>query len=717
MFCNNCGAKAEENDKFCNECGFPLRRLENNSNIDEIKKAEGFSNIITAKTPSIAIKNMDNNNDLSIIRDAGSISGIPNKKNNNFKSILVIAAIFILLVAVTMLFINRDSIFGSVNGKRTIMIYMVGSDLESKYVSASTDINEMINSNADFDNINLLIYTGGTKKWHREEISNEENAIFRVTADGLEKVKKYPIRDMGDPQTLLEFMEYSYSNYKAENYSLILWDHGGGPIYGYGYDEYNTTNTLTLLELKNALKSSPFNVNNKLEFIGFDACLMATVEIAYTLSDYANYMIASQEVEPGAGWNYSFLGAIAKDSTTYDIGKKIIDDYSAYYKNKINGKGISLSLLKLSKMDALEQNLNFLFKDLDHNLIIDFSTISRSRGDTKTFGKVTSTGYDLVDLYDLLDKLPAKYYARVNSLKSVIDDLVVYQKTDLTGTNGISIYFPYDNKSQIEKIIYLYKNFNFADEYTNFIDNFSSRLTGTRLYNWNLEGNIPQAKGDGLIEVNIPLEVAENYSKASYVIFEKVDDNYYIPRFKGTDVSLDGTTLSTTVAKKALVAVNSKGEEVYITALESEKGTDYTKYIIPGTLQRWDDDFVDNFEILPVYLQLVVDSENPDGKLAGAIEVTNAEETGTAPKVAIGISDWKVIQLLNYKYKIFDESGNYTSNWTGSGEITGFESEIADGFNLSFKDLDVSKEYYCLFRIADSQGNVYTTNVVEVKNN
>lgn len=715
MYCGNCGSKANDKDKFCNECGAPLKSETNSSisnHTSELKKAENFINIMT-----------ENNNLLSDIEQKTSpaynknyeSSYNPKNKNNTLKSAIIVTTIFLLFVIVTVVFINRNEIFHTNNGKRTIMIYMVGSDLESKYVAATQDIEEMIGSNADFENINLLIYTGGAKTWHKEEISSDENAIYKVNSDGLEKLKTYKITNMGEPKPLLDFINYAYDNYKAEKYSLILWDHGGGPIYGYGRDEYYETNPLTLLELENVLERSPFGNNNKLELIGFDACLMSSAEIAYILSDYADYMVASQEVEPGAGWNYNFLKNIKKDSTTYEIGKSIIDEYTQYYKNKINGKGISLSLLKLNKMDFLEQKLNLLFKDIDEDLVIDFSDISRSRGNSKTFGKVTASSYDLVDLYDLLDKLPDKYYTKVDSLKSAIKDLVVYQKTDLSGANGISIYFPYENKKRIDDLLYLYKKFGFADGYTEFISNFSNELTGTRIYNWNLENNKPVAKEDGLIEIDIPQEVAENYSTASYIIFEKIDNDYYMPRFKGTDVTLNGTTLSTTISKKALVATGKDKQEVYITSLEAEKGEGYTKYIIPGTLQNWSSDFLDSFEMLPVYIQLIVDEENPNGKIAGAIEIVSDEENNVSPKVTVDINDWKIIQLLNYKYKIFDEAGNYTTNWTSSGEITGFEAEIKEGFKLEFKDLDVSKEYYCLFKISDSQGNIYNTNVVKVE--
>ena len=442
---------------------------------------------------------------------------------------------------------------------------------------------------------------------------------------------------------------------------------------------------------------------------------MASAEVAFTVSPYADYLIASQEVEPGNGWNYSFLGTIQKDGNVTDIGKNIIDSYSDYYSKRIDGRGISLSMIKLNKMAQFEERLNDLFSIMDQNLKLDYSKISRSRSGTKTFGKATAVNYDLVDLYDLIDKLPDEYYTKVNALKSALDDLIVYQKTDIWATNGLSIYFPYENKTRINDIIYLYKKFNFASDYTEFIDNFTATLTGKRIFKGNVDDAEVQSSAGGVVSVTIPEELSENYSDASYVIFEKLDDGYYMPRYKGTDVKLENNTLSTTITKKALVATGSDGEEIYVTALEGDKGTDYVKYLIPGTLQNWGDDFISDFTMLPIYLELVVDSKNPNGKITGAKEITDSD-TNVSPKSSIELKDWKVLQLLNMRYKIFDANGNYTTNWESSGVITGFETELDKDFSIEFKDLDIEKEYYVLFKVADTQGNIYTTNLAKVKN-
>ena len=76
---------------------------------------------------------------------------------------------------------------------------------------------------------------------------------------------------MLEKDNLLFFLNYGYENYDTEYYDLILWDHGAGPIYGYGYDEYNKKDSMSILEIKSALNSSPFIGENKLELLGFDA--------------------------------------------------------------------------------------------------------------------------------------------------------------------------------------------------------------------------------------------------------------------------------------------------------------------------------------------------------------------------------------------------------------------------------------------------------------
>ena len=91
-------------------------------------------------------------------------------------------------------------------------------------------------------------------------------------------------------------------------------------------------------------------------------------------------------------------------------------------------------------------------------------------------------------------------------------------------------------------------------------------------------------------------------------------------------------------------------------------------------------------------------------------------ENYTYSKFEIDLKDWDTLSLLSYKYKILDQNGNYTSNWENSREISKMELNTNDDYKIEFKDLDISKEYYCIFRVKDSQGNAYLSNIVKINN-
>lgn len=678
MFCPNCHESILGTEKFCSSCGFMLR----NPNLYNYQKKE---------------ENKQDNSNININKNINKV-----KKSHNI--IIIMAFIFITLSI--LLILNKDYFFS--RGKRTIMVYIVGSDLESKYYSASSDIYEMMTSGADFDNINLLLYTGGSKSWYNDNIDSSENAIYRVLKNEIVKLESYPVSDMGDASTLSTFLNYGFKNYKAEEYSLILWDHGGGPIYGFGLDEHNKLNYLSLLELKSALSSTPFNERNKLEYIGFDACLMSSLEVAYQLRDYANYMIASEEVEPGGGWNYSFLRNITKGASAKDIGIDIINTYNDYYLTNSLVNGTSLALIDLSKVGLVEDKLNDLFKDIDSDLIFNFPSISRSRSITKTYGKTTTISYDLVDLHDLVSSLPSAYDDKKEGLINSLNDLIEYQKTDLDGTNGISIYFPYENKSKLSTIIELYKQFNFASEYTKFIENFANTLRAYSFSSFNMYRTIPVYNNDK-IEIELDHSISSSIAKANYLIFEKDSDDYYVPIYRGYDIEVDGDVISTSISNKAIVATDGEGNSINITAFEKERGNDYIKYIIPATLQNWTDPNGSDIEILPVYIEYVV--RDGVGNIIGAYEVD--ENTNLSSKVAIDIYKWKLIQFVNARYKIFDDTGAYTSEWESSSDVLVLECNV-DDVQIEFKDFDSDKDLYFMFNVIDVAGEVHNTNVVKI---
>lgn len=271
--------------------------------------------------------------------------------------------------------------------KKTVMVYLVGSDLESQSGAASMDIVEMMESGVDTSKNNILVYTGGTKQWFIEDIPATQNSIYKLENGEFSLVKSLESLNMGDSSTLTEFLNYGVTNHSADSYGLILWNHGAGPMIGYGVDEVHG-DLLEMSEITNALSRAGFGNELKLEFLGFDACLMGSIETAWTIKDYAEFLIASQETEPGTGWDYAFMEKLNYYDEGNHIGQAIIDSYFSGYEEIVSQypqfeADLTLSCMNLSKIDDVEDGLNLLFKEVDSNILSgSFQQTSKCRYET-----------------------------------------------------------------------------------------------------------------------------------------------------------------------------------------------------------------------------------------------------------------------------------------------------------------------------------------------
>ena len=186
----------------------------------------------------------------------------------------------------------------------TLMVYMCGTDLEEETAAASNDIIEMAASKFKGDKLNVVILTGGTKKWNIKDIERNTTNIYTLEGENLIRQATFGRQLLSDPRTLTTFVNYAATIYPSDKYALVFWDHGGGPVWGYGVDGMAKPekNSLFVPELKAALANSAL-AQKKAEFIGFDACLMATVETAQQLQDFAKYMVASDRTLLSIWWH------------------------------------------------------------------------------------------------------------------------------------------------------------------------------------------------------------------------------------------------------------------------------------------------------------------------------------------------------------------------------------------------------------------------------
>ena len=202
-------------------------------------------------------------------------------------------------------------------GSWTIFVYLCGSDLESRGGAGTKDISEML-SGCTGSNVRFVVETGGARTWRNNTVSTRRLGRYLIQNGQIREVGNVAPSSMGEAATLSEFLTWGIGNYPSEHMGLILWDHGGGSITGVCFDELNQRDSLNLRELDTALNQAYGIMWDKFDFIGFDACLMCTLETANVLATYSYYMVASQESEPGNGWDYSSIGRSLSQNPTCD---------------------------------------------------------------------------------------------------------------------------------------------------------------------------------------------------------------------------------------------------------------------------------------------------------------------------------------------------------------------------------------------------------------
>lgn len=347
---------------------------------------------------------------------------------------------------------------GSASGDSTspdivVACYMVGSTMESGYGSATDDLIEMIAGyeGASPGSFDLVVAYGGSDKegWKGMTIATIEDLITdmqdNVIGNEGRAEQSNPGMNMGSEEAFLTFLKYIRDNYPDSRKVLILWNHGGS-YYGVCFDENFDLDPLTLKELRQGLMTS----RTDYDLIGMDACLMGSLEVASAVRDSADYLLISEEVEPGHGWDYNpLISTVASNPgiSIPDLGSAIIDSYMEPAEHESMKK--TLSLLDLSKIDAVITTLGACASELTPLIPGPQSGgISSSVFDSQRFGyhpvEDVETTIDLPDLVRNLQKNVNTAGPGIRDLEQNLDECVVYAREDGSrpGSNGISIISP-----------------------------------------------------------------------------------------------------------------------------------------------------------------------------------------------------------------------------------------------------------------------------------
>ena len=317
--------------------------------------------------------------------------------------------------------------------KHTIMVYMIGSDLETKSKLASMDIKEMLD--ADYgDDVRVVLQTGGATKWWTDGIESGKVQRFEVKSGKLIELDNLGKVNMSKVDSLSDFITYASSNFEAEKYTLVLWNHGGGIPISFGRDENYTVDILSDAEVGEALKDA----NVQFESIVMDACNMCTLEVAMAVKDYAKYMVAAESTTMGTGMYYlswlDFMGANSSAS-----GSEYCEYLVAEYMDSLEGYDYkaSMSYVKLSKVeavyDAYEDYLVSVLDDIKAGKYVDYV---QARNDCGLYN-----GTDSVDIITL-----ATVYStdKSSALINAVVNAVGYTESDYLYGHGLAAYSPFN---------------------------------------------------------------------------------------------------------------------------------------------------------------------------------------------------------------------------------------------------------------------------------
>jgi hypothetical protein len=277
---------------------------------------------------------------------------------------------------------------------------------------------------------------------------------------------------------LSDFIAWGVGTFPADRYALIFWDHGGAWP-GFGGDESTQDHDLlTIAELKQGTQAGMQAAGlDQFALIGFDACLMATVETVLAMRPFGEYLLASEELEPGHGWDYRYLQILKDNPSTgpVDLGNALLDGFLAQAQASGTSANVTLSLTDLYALDSLWAGVRKLAADIMGDLAGLAATVASQKAATLEFGQSPdpSRSTHMIDLGHLAENLAAReprlQAARDQILGALQKAVVLKGGGPVTAAaKGLAIYFP-------PQAAYFNRDYNVLDEmgpWRDFLDTY-----------------------------------------------------------------------------------------------------------------------------------------------------------------------------------------------------------------------------------------------------
>lgn len=375
--------------------------------------------------------------------------------------------------------------------------YLCGSDLETNGGFATIDLSEMMEVQLP-ENVNVVIQTGGAAVWQNEYMDPSKLQRWLYNSEGLQLLEEQETANMGDAQTLYEFLSFADENYPADKVAVTFWNHGGGSVAGAAFDELHGLDSLDLSEMYQAFDAVwPVDMQNPaLELVGFDTCLMATVDVASVFQNFARYLVASEEVEPGNGWLYSgWLRQLADNPAMNgeELGISICDTYYEGCEAVGTQDQTTLSVTDLTKLTPLLEAYESFGEEAFAAAAEDpgfFAELGRAAAQSENYGGNTrEQGYtNMVDLGHLA-RQTAEMLPSAQKVCDALDECVLYRVGGIyrSEATGLSCYYSYNGD---------------IDDFNGYID-IGTGLAFKHLYAYELTGELAEGGEEYLASFDI----------------------------------------------------------------------------------------------------------------------------------------------------------------------------------------------------------------------
>jgi len=341
-------------------------------------------------------------------------------------------------------------------------LFMVYLDADNNLESAGIDdLNEMEVAGST-DRVKIVVQMDRAAGYDTSNGNWTGTKRFYVTRDTDTAIISSPVIadlgevNMGEPATLQSFIEWAIANYPAKHYALVLWNHGSGwkekpatdAMQSICFDD-QASDQLTMTELRSALNAANATTGKVLDIIGFDACLMEMVEVAYQVMGSASrpltdIAVGSEETEPGDGWDYAAtLTALTTNPamTPSALATQIVNDYISSYSTSL---GITQSAANLGLVDELATAVNS-FAQAMINASGDWSKIQTARGQAREYYYVYYIDlYHFAQLVNQNVSISQPVRDAASSVMTVVNNAIIAEghTASLANSHGLSIYYP-----------------------------------------------------------------------------------------------------------------------------------------------------------------------------------------------------------------------------------------------------------------------------------